>query len=106
MNDEQLKRFFDKEHKKIAGIITDIMHENPMSKDLRQIAEVQEGKGTNIKGTFEAKEEAKAKAKVYDEHIFKKAYLQMTGEWNKYLMLMEKEELTEKEQEELKGIFK
>ena len=77
-----------------------------IAEDLQRIANEKnlEGKGTNINETHKIKQEVEAR--IYNLGPVKKAFIQMTREWNRYLMLREKEELTEKEQEELKGMFK
>ena len=43
---------------------------------------------------------------MYNLSAVKKALAKASGKWQVYLILMEKEELTKAEQEELKGMFK
>ena len=106
MSEEELLKHIKNENEKVAAIIIDLFKETPIAEDLQRIANEKnlEGKGTNINETHKIKQEVETR--IYNLSPVKKAFIQMTREWNRYLMLREKEELTEKEQEELKGMFK
>ena len=106
LSEEELHKLIEKDSEKMASIIVDLFKETPLSDNFKNIKNENrlEGQGTNLEETYKAKEEAKAR--VYGLSAVKKAFAQVSGKWARYTMLMDKEELTQKEQEELKGMFK
>lgn len=106
LSEEELHKLIEKDSEKMASIIVDLFKETPLSDNFKNIKTENklEGQGTNLEATYKAKEEAKAR--VYGLSSVKKAFAQVSGKWARYTMLMDKEELTQKEQEELKGMFK
>ena len=92
--------------KKLVAICNDFLGEHarfsPWAK-LEQEFDLQ-GKGKELQATHDAK--ASAKKKVYGLSEVQKAMAKVTGKWARYLMLMDKAELSKSEQEELKGMFK
>ena len=103
---EEQIRMTEEETKKLAAIINDILREKPLSPRLREILETHnlEGKGTALLEAHNAKEEAKGR--LFGMSKVKKAFAQISGKWARYLMLMEKEDLNDKEKEELNGMFR
>ena len=86
-------------------IIIDLFNERPLSTSLQKASSMNlEGKGENLVETYEAKKDAKTR--IYGLSKFKKTVSKISGKWSKYLMLMDKDELTKSEQEELKGMFR
>ena len=93
-------------NKKIAAICSELFHEEPLAKDLREIADRMdtEKTGKTLVQTYEAKKSAQSR--IYGLSKAKQAIAKITGKWSRYMMLMEKEELTEKEQEEITTMFR
>lgn len=103
MTPEEQERYLKEENIKLAAIINDLFKEQALSPSLQKIGVV-EGKGENLVDTYEAKEQAKTQ--VFGLSKIKKAFAKVTGKWSKYLMLMDKDELSKSEQEEIKGMFR
>ena len=106
MTEAEKKAYYEEQNEKIAAICIDILKEQPLSSFLQDKARNHdlEGRGNNIKETYEAKETAKRR--VYGLSTVKKAMAQISGKWSRYTMLMEKDELNKQEQDELVGMFR
>ena len=106
MSDVEKEQFFHKLEEQLASICVEILKEQPVSEAYSKYVgnSLTKETGENLKGTYEAKKEASAR--VYGLSSVKKAFAQMSGKWSRYLMLMDKEELTKSEQDELRGMFR
>ena len=105
MSPEEQQKYLKEVNKKLAAIINDLFKERPLSHSLQEASRgIEEGQGNNLVASYEAKDQAKTQ--VYGLSGLKKAFAQVTGKWSKYLMLLDKDELSKTEQEEIKGLFR
>ena len=105
MSEEEKNKYEEERNIKLMEICKDVLNEEPIFKYLAKLSDkYEEGKADILKETHDAKK--KARDRVYNLSAVKKALAKASGKWQVYLILMEKEELTKAEQEELKGMFK
>ncbi len=106
MDEKEQEKYFEEQNAKLASICKDIFEEEPIAEELKEEVRKHnlEGRGTNLKDSYEAKKSVSDR--VYGISSIKKAFAQVTGKWARYMMLLEKEELNKKEQEELTNMFR
>lgn len=106
MTEEEKEINETEEAKKLASICEEILNEKPMTEYLimKTRNENIEGLGKELKETHEIKTSARNRA--FNISKLRKVQSQITGEWAKYLMLMEKEKLNKSEKEDLNGMFR
>ena len=106
MDEKEQEKYFEEQNAKLASICKDIFEEEPIAEELKEEVRKHnlEGRGTNLKDSYEAKKSVSDR--VYGISSVKKAFAQITGKWARYMMLLEKEELNKKEQEELTNMFR
>lgn len=106
MTDNEKEKYFEEERKRIVGICLDILQEQPLASHLQKVDNENnlKGKGENIKSTYDVKKATHARIRGLSK--VKKAFAQVSGEWGLYTMLMDKEELNEKEKDQLGKMFR
>ena len=105
MSDIEKEVYNRETQEKLAAIINDLFKEQPLSASLQESAKSNEvGRGENLVETYESKKQAHTQ--VFGLSRIKKAFAKISGKWSKYLMLMDKDELSKTEQEQLKGMFR
>ncbi len=95
----------EEEEKKIVGVIKDILKEEPLDSRLRKLDRefTLDGVGDSLVETSEIKK--RAKIRINGLPKVKLRFAKMTYDWDRFMMLMEKPILSEREQKELDGMF-
>ncbi len=106
LDESELHEYYEERDKRLIGICHDILGEDVLDEQLKEVEKNNslDGVGTNLKETHDAKESAKNQ--VYGLSETKKALVKITNKWSRYVSLMDKDNLSKSEREELQSIFK
>ena len=105
MTDEEKQEYYDKRCTKISAVIRSVFNETPLKEEYLNTGSEREltSIADNLVKDYEAKKEAKSQ--VYGLSKLSKTIAKISGKWKKYVNLIEKEELSAAERNELTSMF-